>query len=132
MRWPVNPSKFQTDPLPEKVACVAPFERPIYTSSSNPQRLGDFRDGLSLSVKSHRLLRLQPRGRRPSQISVLRFGLGDPLLLTLKHHVTLELGESGEDRQNQLSSGGLGIDHFAAEVENAKASTPRPQWPLIA
>jgi len=90
----------------------------------DPKRLGNLGHRLSLSMKSHRLLCLQPSTRFPSQITVLRLGFGDPFPLSLKHHVTFELSESAEDRQNEFASGGLGIDHFAAEVENAKASTP--------
>jgi hypothetical protein len=43
-------------------------------------------------------------------------------MLTLKHHLAFELREAGEDGENELASGALGVDHLAPEVENAKAS----------
>src|SRR5271166_4478472 len=97
------------------------LKSPIHTATTDAQRRRDVGHRASGFEELHRLVSLEPRRWPPPQVPVLRLRLGDPLTLTLKHHLAFELREAGEDSENKLASRALGVDRLTAEVENAKS-----------
>jgi hypothetical protein len=67
------------------------------------------------------LRRKRLRCRLPSPVLPVRLRLGDPLALALEHHLTLELPDGTDDRQQELASPGI-----HAKVQNMQVRALPP------
>src|SRR5690242_12115002 len=89
----------------------------IYAGPPHVQALRDFGRAKTLGTKSACLLGFCPCGRCPALVFALGLRLGNSFALALQHHLALELPDSADHREQQLSGRGARVHPEVKDIQ---------------